>query len=71
MNWKQKLILTIAVPLIIVFAAIGISSNIARYGTGFGEPLNLEETWYIWVIAIFASGMFIYRIYSDKKTRKK
>jgi len=46
MNKKQKITLTILVPIIIFIGALGISANINSFNV-----FDWEDTWFVWFVA--------------------
>ena len=86
MNRKQRLVLAIFAPIIILFIALMIANsvtynpparNIKKSSvSSLGiyrdhDPFNLDKTWYVWFPALFFCGIFEYKLFEDKKKKDK
>jgi len=81
MNRKQRLVLAIFAPIIILFIALMIANSVGvtrtartfegrtvRGSTYYTHnPFDLEKTWYVWFSALAFCGIFEYKLFADKK----
>ena len=69
MNNKQKTILKVTVPAIIIIAALGIASAVghcsAPKGMSCSNITDWARTWWVWVMALLAIGGFEYQMFKD------
>jgi hypothetical protein len=66
-NQKQKIILAIFIPIIILFFILSITSSL-----GFrDDPFDWEKTWYVWMIYVIYCCIFEYKLFADKKGKDK
>jgi len=66
MNQKQKIILAIFIPIIILFFTLMIASVV-----GLGDPFNWGNTFYVWLIFLIIICIFEYKLFADKKKDKE
>ena len=85
MNQKQRLVLAIFIPIIILFIALMIANSVgvtrtARTSEGrtikgsiyyTHNPFDLQKTWYVWFSALAFCGIFEYKLFEDKKKKDK
>ena len=64
MNKKQRLVLAIIVPIIVIVIAIGWSDNVGFAKDGF-NGFDWEDTWYIWALAVSAIGASTYCYFKE------
>lgn len=62
MNQKQKIILAIFIPIIILFFTLMIASIV-----GLGDSFNWGNTFYVWLIFLIIICIFEYKLFGDKK----
>ena len=61
MNKTQKIILSLLIPIVIGTIAIGLAYNIS-----YRPFKNIDETWWVWTIAVIATTVIEYTINSNK-----
>jgi len=66
MNKNQKIILAIFVPVISFFVTLYIAHE-----TSPSNPFNWWKTWFVWVLFLIIVCFFEYKLFEDKKTKKK
>lgn len=66
MNQKQKIILAIFIPIIILFFTLMIASIV-----GLGDSFNWGNTFYVWLIFLIIICIFEYKLFADKKKKDK
>ena len=49
MQQKQRYVIAITVPLIIIIATLGIAAKVPG---SLGNPFDWKDTWHIWVVSI-------------------
>ena len=64
-NVKQRIVLAIIIPLVIIPIALRIAIEVHGY-----DPFEWEETWLVWVITFALIGFIEYRIFGTKETHK-
>ena len=68
MNKKQKLFLSIFVPVILFFITLTIASYISGdYPYYYIETSYFLETWYVWLIFLIFICIFEYKMFEDKE----
>ena len=71
MNEKQKWILAVIVPIIVLIIVVGISDSIPTGKGSLGrtlttDPFDFEDTWGIWFIGFIVIGIFEYKLFKDR-----
>ena len=62
-NQKQKIILGIFIPIIILFFTLKIAVILGHRN----NPFNWGSTWHVWMIYAIFCGIFEYNLFADKK----
>ena len=79
MNEKQRQILAIVVPALVLIVAFGIADGLGRgptRGSGLGarrtgDPFDWDRTWHVWAIAVFIIGAFELWVFGDSKNQNR
>ena len=66
-NQKQKIILAIFIPIIILFFALMIASSLGVRS----NPFDLINTGYVWITYAIFCCIFEYALFADKKKEDK
>ena len=66
MNKKQKIILAIFIPIIILFFSLIIARSLGVRN----NPFDLINTWYAWMFYLIFCCIFEYKLFADKKKIK-
>jgi len=78
MNKKQRLVLAIFVPVVVLFIALIIANSVVVTGLTeikgkrivrrtTSDPFDWENTWYVWLLALAFCCIFEYKLFEDKK----
>ncbi|MCK4241185.1 MAG: hypothetical protein KAX30_06145 [Candidatus Atribacteria bacterium] len=82
MNKKQRLVLAIFVPVVVLFIALIIANSVVVTGLTeikgkrivrrtTSDPFDWENTWYVWLLALVFCCIFEYKLFGDKKRKRK
>ena len=81
MNKKQRLVLAIFVPVVVLFIALIIANSVVVTGLTeikgkrivrrtTSDPFDWENTWYVWLLALVFCCIFEYKLFGDKKRKR-
>ena len=74
LNSQQKIILSIAVPLILFFIILKIAGIVGQTNNFFSPPIEhpfaFQKTWWVWVLFILLTTYFEYKFFEKGRIDK-
>ena len=69
LNPIQRIILAIIVPIVVLIMSLAIADEVS--GGGYRFFRDMDETWFVWVVAFCIIGFIEYKLFDSKSFEKR